>query len=161
MAEINAQFGELVMSNSSQPDEQLQLKKLMTVAKSKYYMLKVNYASLAEQIDNEPVYDPTPIEGEEGAQTAHTSQQHPEVKKMMDANATIIEEDSQADRDRQYAKDAEAKKHVDAMTQELIEQMAPLTATIDKLNAESGKADHFKKIQYISREEDAEIKEIF
>jgi hypothetical protein len=28
----------------------------MTVAKSKYYMLKVNYPKLAEIIDNEPIY---------------------------------------------------------------------------------------------------------
>ena len=44
----------------SESGDQLQLKKLMTVAKSKYYMLKVNYASLAEQIDNEPVYEEVP-----------------------------------------------------------------------------------------------------
>lgn len=34
----------------------------MTVAKSKYYMLKVNYPKLAEIIDNEPIYE---IEEEE------------------------------------------------------------------------------------------------
>jgi len=32
-------------------------KKLMTVAKSKYYMLKVNYPQLAWAIDNEPLID--------------------------------------------------------------------------------------------------------
>ena len=31
-------------------------KKLMTVAKSKYYMLKVNYPNLALAIDNEPLF---------------------------------------------------------------------------------------------------------
>ena len=32
---------------------ELQTKKLMTVCRSKYYMLKVNYPDLAELIDNE------------------------------------------------------------------------------------------------------------
>jgi len=34
---------------------ELKAKKLMTVAKSKYYMLKVIYPKLAETIDNEPL----------------------------------------------------------------------------------------------------------
>ena len=29
----------------------------MTIAKSKYYMLKVNYPELAESIDNDPIYE--------------------------------------------------------------------------------------------------------
>ena len=29
----------------------------MTVSKSKYYMLKVNYPDLAERIDNEPLFE--------------------------------------------------------------------------------------------------------
>ena len=34
-------------------------KKLMTVATSKYYMLKVNYPQLALAVDNEPLFDET------------------------------------------------------------------------------------------------------
>lgn len=37
------------------PKNELQIKKLMTVARSKYYMLKVNHPKLAEIIDNEPL----------------------------------------------------------------------------------------------------------
>ena len=36
-------------------EQELQSKKLLTQIKSKYYMLKVNYPKLAEQIDNEPL----------------------------------------------------------------------------------------------------------
>ena len=42
---------------------EFQSKKLMTVAKSKYYMLKVNYPKLAEKIDEEPLYtEEEPVE---------------------------------------------------------------------------------------------------
>lgn len=37
------------------PKTELQIKKLMTIARSKYYMLKVNHPSLAELIDNDPL----------------------------------------------------------------------------------------------------------
>lgn len=42
-------------SEESDPHNELQIKKLMTVARSKYYMLKVNHPKLAELIDNEPL----------------------------------------------------------------------------------------------------------
>ena len=38
---------------------ELQTKKLMTVCKSKYYMLKVNFPKQAEMIDNDPIIDET------------------------------------------------------------------------------------------------------
>ena len=38
---------------------ELQTKKLMTVVKSKYYMLKVNFPKQAEMIDSEPIIDET------------------------------------------------------------------------------------------------------
>ena len=44
---------EKIMMDDTNTDE-MQAKKLMTVAKSKYYMLKVNYPALAETIDNTP-----------------------------------------------------------------------------------------------------------
>ena len=36
---------------------ELRTKKLMTLAKSKYYMLKVNFPKQAETIDNDPIID--------------------------------------------------------------------------------------------------------
>ena len=36
---------------------ELRTKKLMTVAKSKYYMLKVNFPKQAELVDNEPLIE--------------------------------------------------------------------------------------------------------
>ena len=38
---------------------ELKTKKLMTVAKSKYYMLKVNFPKQAELVDSEPLIDET------------------------------------------------------------------------------------------------------
>ena len=44
-------------NESTEREVEFQSKKLMTIAKSKYYMLKVNYPQLAEAIDNEPLYN--------------------------------------------------------------------------------------------------------
>jgi len=55
---INDKFSDLMMKTEDDDDDEhteFAIKKLMTVAKSKYYMLKVNYPKLAEQIDSEPL----------------------------------------------------------------------------------------------------------
>jgi len=48
---INDKFSDLMMKTEDDDDDEhteFAIKKLMTVAKSKYYMLKVNYPKLAE-----------------------------------------------------------------------------------------------------------------
>ena len=52
---------------------ELRTKKLMTVAKSKYYMLKVNFPKLAELVDNEALYDDTEDQQEEERQSQFTN----------------------------------------------------------------------------------------
>ena len=55
---INDKFSDLMMKTEDDDDDEhteFAIKKLMTVAKSKYYMLKVNSPKLAEQIDSEPL----------------------------------------------------------------------------------------------------------
>jgi hypothetical protein len=54
MKDVNLKEGE----EEVDPKNELQIKKLMTVARSKYYMLKVNHPKLAEIIDNEPLLSP-------------------------------------------------------------------------------------------------------
>lgn len=61
---LNTQFGELMMKDQDETMEneaeiEMKVKKLMTVARSKYYMLKVNYPKFAETIDSEatPSFD--------------------------------------------------------------------------------------------------------
>lgn len=47
---------DIQLAQNDEPSEaqtNMQIKKLMTIAKSKYYMLKVNYPKLAELIDND------------------------------------------------------------------------------------------------------------
>ena len=58
----------------------------MTVAKAKYYMLKVNYPTLAERIDNEPlIEDEEKPEEEETEETREIRQS--ELLKMAAASA--------------------------------------------------------------------------
>lgn len=63
LASLNDQLGDLMMRDDTkvedEADSEHKTKKLMTVARSKYYMLKVNYPKLAEMIDNEalPTFD--------------------------------------------------------------------------------------------------------
>jgi hypothetical protein len=54
MKDVNLNEG----SEENDPQTELQIKKLMTIARSKYYMLKVNHPKLAEIIDNEPLLSP-------------------------------------------------------------------------------------------------------
>jgi hypothetical protein len=46
----------------------------MTIAKAKYYMLKVNYPKLAERIDNEPLVEEKEEEEEPEEDTPETRQ---------------------------------------------------------------------------------------
>jgi hypothetical protein len=79
-------------------------KKLMTVAKSKYYMLKVNYPQLALVIDNEPLFS----ESEEPALEANVK-----VKKLDELSKPIEVDDPQARADI-YAKDKKASEFINA-----------------------------------------------
>ncbi len=55
---MNQSLEQLMMDEAN--SDEMQAKKLMTVAKSKYYMLKVNYPTLAESIDNTPATPDVP-----------------------------------------------------------------------------------------------------
>ena len=43
------------MTDEEEMEKELKMKKLMTVAKSKYYMLKVNHSKVFEKVDFEAV----------------------------------------------------------------------------------------------------------
>jgi hypothetical protein len=92
----------------------------MTVAKSKYYMLKVNYPELAEKIDNEPVA-PEPVEEE----TPSASFAQPQKMKKLEEQAQFIDqkEDSEQDRQAVFKKDKMTADMYDQITEELVNQM--------------------------------------
>ncbi len=69
----------------------------------------------------------------------------------------LTEEDSSAAREEQIAKDKKESGFYDLMTDELIKSMEILKE-VDRLHQESGIAEQFKKIQYVEREEDLELK---
>jgi hypothetical protein len=57
LEQMTSEFEKIMMSELADDEAEdsrteLQAKKLMTVAKSKYYMLKVNYPDLASKIDD-------------------------------------------------------------------------------------------------------------
>ena len=101
---------------------ELQTKKLMTVVKSKYYMLKVNFPKQAELIDNEPIIDETA--GDTDSQAARESQYTNDSKKVntrlktnvktMDQTTDSIDfgENSKEEKAKQIAKDREQLKSI-------------------------------------------------
>ena len=68
----------------------------MTVARSKYYMLKVNYPKLAEIIDNEPLLNQEDELKAEELKEKHTAisatQSQINLKSLESQTKTIIEE---------------------------------------------------------------------
>ena len=82
---MNEHWAELHMKEIKGEDDanarqiEFQTKKLMTVAKSKYYMLKVNYPKLAEVIDNEPLITEEAIEDSIRQQEEQLSQKKDDV----------------------------------------------------------------------------------
>jgi predicted glycoside hydrolase/deacetylase ChbG (UPF0249 family) len=72
--------------------------------------------------------------------------------------APLLDEDSKEDRERVYKKDREDTKKYDEITKELIKQMEVLKV-FDEAHEKSGKAEMFKNIQYVDREDDPEIKQ--
>lgn len=97
----------------------MQAKKLMTVCRSKYYMLKVNYPQLAELIDNEFAI-PEVVEEEEINKVSKASKETVRVTQLAEQAEHLIGEDSKEAREAVYKKDKEDTKMYDEITQELI-----------------------------------------
>jgi len=103
-------------------EQELKTKKLMTVVKSKYFMLKVNYPKLAEKIDNEPLFDETPLENftsESNNNTAaglptpdFTSTRETTLMPKM-SNEEIIGEATKEEKQALFDKDRKASELID------------------------------------------------
>jgi DNA-nicking Smr family endonuclease len=82
--------------------------------------------------------------------------------KSMESKTKIIipEEDNTKAREELIAKDKKDSQIYDLMTDELIKSMEILKE-VDRLHQESGISEQFKKIKYVEREEDMELKEAY
>ena len=76
------------------------------------------------------------------------------------AKHIIPDEDNTKARDELIAKDKKDSETYDLMTEELIKSMEILKE-VDRLHQESGISEQFKKIKYVEREEDLELKEAY
>lgn len=96
---LNEQLGTIMMSEEVQTEAlDLQAKKLMTVCRSKYYMLKVNYPQLAELIDSE--FDQTQLDREDEETKEQVATPRVSVKPLAD-QAELLGEDSMEAREAQ------------------------------------------------------------
>jgi len=159
------------------------MKKLMTVAKSKYYMLKVNYSKIFERVDFEEAdgsFNPEP--SNQGAdrlsqdlkrgdptannQNAAGNQRQAMIDKLKapieikpDAEDLNSEEQVRS-REEVIEKDKKRKTAVDGFTDELVKAMEA-TKEIDQAYEESGYQEHFRSLEYCEREEDPELKKMY
>ena len=143
----------------------MQTKKLMTLVKSKYFMLKANFPNQAKLIDEQPILDNHEPETDftfgarnqdslTDSKGEHQSESQVKTQSMMKdpKHSLHIEEDSEADRQAQYKKDKDATVKRDQETEMLLKQLENIKK-IDKLVEETKHADRFKNIKYIDRGE--------
>jgi len=101
----------------------LKQKKILTQLKSKYYMLKVHYPKLAEQIDNEPI-NLEPIETDQsilGNQEAGQKANNIKHTPMSEMVAPIdFKEDTDEAKQAQIANDRLHSEALGVVTDELI-----------------------------------------
>ena len=152
----------------------------MTVAKSKYYMLKVNYAKVFERVDFEEAdgsFDPEhPDQGADrlgqdlkradpsaSNQNAAGSQRQAMIDKLKapielkpDAEDLNSEEQVRA-REQVIERDKERRAAVDGFTEELVKAVEA-SKEVDQAYEESGYQEHFRSLEYCEREEDPELK---
>ena len=149
----------------------MQTKKLMTVVKAKYFMLKANFPKQALQIDSEPIIDTHEVNTEfnfgQDSKSNNAGQQKEDTgirKQSMlnDPKHTLPEdiENSEAERQTQFQKDRAAAEQRSKETELLMKQLENMKK-IDALALETRQADRFKNIKYVQREEDPELKLMF
>lgn len=135
------------------------MKKLLTVTKSKFYMLRVNFPYAFEQpgaSSLEAEHDPLAERKREAAPAL----EKPATRVSLDDDEDSME--SQEKRKEVLAKDKARFEALDAQTAELVKQMEVLKQ-VDEMNREviARQQEELRKRRYVEREEDPEIKRLY
>jgi len=157
------------------------MKKLMTVSKSKYYMLKVNYQKIFEEVDFEIAdaqsdHSAIPKQGEEervytdlkrSAETGKAESVAQEMMRRLKSPINVSElgenlnsEEAVKKRQEIIEKDKAHKQKIEEFTSEIVKAMEG-TKAFDKEYQQSGYSEQFKNLKYVEREEDPELKELY
>lgn len=118
---------------------ELKMKKLATVAKSKFYMLKVSYASIVDQVSDEDVNNAEMTEEKATDLNIRFESQEPGAVNVLEEAENLESAEQKELRKQVYEKDAKHKEQVDKYTDHLIKALDSVKE-IDEAYHESGKA---------------------
>ena len=151
---------------------ELKVKKLMTVSKSKFYMLKVNYSKILEQVDYEQADGSFDADDAQKAdrlskdlrrEDAASNQKNDMLERLkapinvQESSENLNSEEQIKLREKIIEKDSTHAQNLDKFTEEMTKALEG-TKEFDKMFNESGYADTFKNLKYVDREEDFELK---
>eukprot|EP00347_Sterkiella_histriomuscorum_P022422 403338547 len=166
--------------------QEMEFKKLVTVTKSKFYMLKINYPKAFEEISKgdlnsgdsdmskqleerlEKQEEHNPLD--ENAAAAKSlkeqgQQQQTQMKGLADNGAAVSLDDDESPENRQklrdlIEKDKQKYASLDSQTEELMKGLQSLKR-LEQMNPIDGQEERFKNIKYVEREEDLELKKLY
>ncbi|TNV73045.1 hypothetical protein FGO68_gene9940 [Halteria grandinella] len=177
LSHLSTQFRDLIFLDDkfdpAQTEDQLlaqdlkieqQMKKLLTVAKSKYYLLRVNHPGAFEgsrvdkEVTTEQMTDADELLKEKKRETIGTQ--------GVQGAPVAVDEDESAEnkqkREEIIRKDKKRLEAMDEQTKEIVKSLEGLKK-IDEYNSENMKfqEERRKTQKYISREEDQELKSLY
>lgn len=145
-------------------------KKLLTVTKSKFYMLRVNYPEAFESVNHEIADNTVLQDADYDPLAAKVSNDFDKVKQAQPLTAAagsinLNEDESEENKKKRKEvldKDKKAVEAMDKQTEELIKQMEVLKK-VDEFNKDRIEEQKLqaKKVKYIDREEDLELKKMY
>ena len=138
-------------------------KKLLTVAKSKFYMLRVNYPKAFETVDSEAVDSFKSEEADYDPLADKSGRAEKQFSSQPESAVDLDEEEGEGNRRKRaevIAKDQLRSKALDEETANLIKHLAPLKE-MDAMNEEMNKQYQRRDISYVHREENEELKHLF